>query len=248
MHCHRNSQLIAAVVFVILHPTIAIAAEQVDCSTYRQGPLTEQNIVKFDAPKVFSRVTARYRQEYVFQPELRGTENGGPDSDILFEIDIQSGQPIDRRTIESKPPKDYVHATLLVQGNSWYPIWSNLPITANLFGKKPTIKTVEGLTVNDPSGYTDLDGDFHGFRKIEYPGSAMNEESDFYIRKGADGEISEYLGCHKGTYVPNPQCELHGRTDSFLFSITFNLKQILNIDLIRKHAETFTACLTQPEK
>lgn len=218
-----------------------------DCSIYRRGSLTEQTIFKFDAPKVRSPITAYYRQEYVFQPEMRGAENGMPDSDILFEIDIQSGQPIDLRAVLAKRPKDYVHLRLLVQGDTWRPVASRLPIIAGRLNQMPRMTTAEGIQTLDPSGFEDLNEDFHGFRKVRYAKSDRNDQEEFFIGRNESGEIGEILRCSRIDFVVNPGCSLYGRTKFFEFSAGFNRSQMPNIALIRSHAEKFTSCLTTRE-
>ncbi|MBC7144742.1 MAG: hypothetical protein H5U24_04975 [Thioclava marina] len=222
------------------------------CSIYRQGPVVHRRMpVYYGAPSEDS--SAFYWIDFLFRPEYLfdlGTADlprpdGLPNRDLLFDINIADGQPLPLEYRRSaRPQEDRFFTLLLLGGLEGLQIDRYLATFANWhIYERDRFRNGEIPQVI-------WTGDFvSGIERIELQDlrqySSFPEMEDFFADLTDEGEITAVMSCDIDGTVPLSHCDLKEKSEFFEMDIGgFRRNQLDRLEVIRRHARNFTACLT----
>jgi hypothetical protein len=216
------------------------------CAPYRQGPTVSQRMPIYSKTPSLDRSAFRwievtYRPEYLASDFNPPRDDGLPQRDLLFELDIDTGQPVplkDRK--KYNPITDNVFRILLA-GTPYFALKRVLPIYANTEVKSEDYA---------PGPYEHLvrrTGErLAGYQRVEIERPLLRvSDSEIFIADAKGAPLTSVMECSMlGTRV-NPSCTLYEETESFEVKVGgFRRNQLDKIESIKGHARRFIACLT----
>lgn len=246
--------LMLALTILLMSPVTATAQEYPEpsaalCSIYRQGPVVHRRMpVYFGAPSEdpnsFYWIDVWFRPEYLNSSGFAGLPrpDGLPDRDLLLNINIEDGQPVPLEYRRSaRPQEDGFYSLLLLGGLQHKPIASWLAIFANWNYRRVWAGEIPDFTTT---------GEVHaGMEVLDVPSMTYynwdTRRETLFADLSDTGQITAVMSCYVYGTVPVPHCQLKEKSQSFEMSISgFRRNQLDQLEIIRKHARNFTACLT----
>lgn len=221
------------------------------CSIYRQGPVVHRRMPVYygapsEDPNSFYWIDVWFRPEYENSSGFAGLPrpDGMPERDLLFDINIEDGQPVPLEYRRSaRPQEDGFFSLLLLGGVNGLAIDRYLSTFANWH----VFERVRFRNGEIPQVI--WTGDFaSGMERIELPDirqfSSFPELRDFFAEP-VEGQISAVMRCTRAGSRPVPHCDLKEKSELFEMDIGgFRRDQLDQLELIRRHARNFAACLT----
>lgn len=211
------------------------------CGIYRQGPVIHQRIPIYfgrpsEDPNSFYWQDIWFRPDYIANPALEGLgrPDGLPERDLLFELDIDSGQPMPFKLRRSISPKVDNHFILLLRGGA-----NGMPV-----------ERVIATRANAPVGSKwwgtgEMQGEFE-LIDVENRKKARwrKYQDNIYVASAPNNEIA-VMECSAEANVPIPHCDIIEKSEMFEMDYGgLRLNQLGQLGNMRKHAQNFTACLT----
>lgn len=232
------------------------------CSVYRQGPVVHRRMpVYYGEPSAHPSslyfVDVWFRPEYLFDPSAASLPrpDGLPIRSLLFDVNVEDGQPLPlayrRRAL---PSEDRFFTLLLSGGVAHLPLDRILNSFANSF-LTPDSHTSSHIDLHTPEIHPTGEIVF-GMERIEIPSAKIfnppnldfeykPEIQDFYANFDNGGAITALMECTLAGSRDVPHCSLFEKSEYFEMSISgFRRNQLDQLELIRKHARNFTTCLT----
>jgi hypothetical protein len=211
------------------------------CSVYRQGPVVHQRMPIYYAypsedPESFYWVDVWFRPEYLFDPALEGLPrpDGLPERDLLFDLDITTGQPLPLDYRRSVRPQDKTFFSLLLNGGR---------------NHLPNSRMVSIIGASEIGRTWKRTGEFfYSFEKTEIVGpvrpQAGRPRDDVFVAPAADGDVA-VMGCSPKGFDRVPSCQVYEKAKLFSMNFgEFRMNQLDELKIARQHAQNFTACLT----
>lgn len=212
------------------------------CQKYRQGPVVHKRMPIYKEmpsadPASFYWADIWFRPEYLNSPFLDGMKepDGLPQRDLLFTLDITTGQPVPYEYRQSADPReDNFFALLLTGGRNHRPASRVIPTRANA---KMNAKW-------RPTGEM-----FHGFERVEVDDiwPAWAGQTEVFIAPAPENDLA-VLTCRVMGSVPVPHCKITEKSKIFEMDYGgIRVNQLNQLEEMRQHARDFTACLSWNE-
>lgn len=209
------------------------------CQKYHQGPVVHKRIPIYKGepsadPASFYWADIWFRPEYLFDPFLDGLAepDGLPQRDLLFDMEITTGQPLsdEDRTL-ADPRKDNYFTILLTGGRSSWPSSRVIPTRAN----------ADMNAKWRPTGEI-----FHGFERVEVDDIMIwaKGKNNVYISSAPNNDLTVLTCDNIGAY-PVPHCDILEK--STIFEMDYGglrVNQLNQLNEMIKNARDFTACLS----
>lgn len=211
------------------------------CSIYRQGPVVYQRMPIYytepsEDPASFYWVDVWFRPEYLFDPALDGLPrpDGLPERDLLFDLDITTGQPLPLDYRRSARPQEDNFFTMLLTGGR---------------NHLPNSRVVSIIGATEENRTWERTGKlFYSFEKVQIVGPIAPQvgrpRDDVFVAPAAEGDVA-VMACSPKGFDLVPHCQVYEKAK--LFAMQFGgirMNQLDELEVARKLAQNFTACLT----
>ena len=211
------------------------------CSVYRQGPVVHRRMPIYYAepsedPASFYWADVWFRPEYLFDPALEGLPrpDGLPERDLLFHLDITTGQPLPLDYRRSARPQQKHFFSLLLTGGR---------------NHLPNGRVVSILGATEENRSWERTGEFfYSFEKVQIVGPVTFQSGrprdDVFVAPAAENELA-VMACSPKGFDRVPSCHVYEKAK--LFSMNFGnirMNQLDELGAARNHTQNFTACLT----
>lgn len=231
-------------------PTLAIAGPEPSaeiCETFRKGPVEHEKIATYaglasDDPRDVRFLDIWYRPEYsVGGMADLPRDDGLPNRDLLFDINLPDGQPLpyDLR-MHASPMTSTFFTLLLLGGRSHLPVERMVYIVAGapLDWSDPRPRTWAGT------------GDWIGpYERVKVEGEAQYsaESQTIRVQMTLGGEVTSVLACDLPNAYRNPSCKVSEKAAHWEMKASgLRLNQLEQLDRMRQIAQDFSACLSWP--
>lgn len=227
------------------------------CAQFRLPPLEQGSMLQTTQPNGPESAMVRRSLPVAVGAEFIGPTRyaiGEADQIMLIELDLFTLAPGPGSCLSCKRPRPSVGPLLKIAVRSERPdlsvsgilagVFFDLDRSANKFTFDPETKSYSF----DYSGYVELDSEFDGVTKIEYPGKrwSIYEGWSFYYDLTDDGIVEGALRCDDIGRIPVPHCDYYADAGELTYDATFRRTLMPEFERIKAVSEKFVSCLLEP--